>query len=167
MTALQCVQNKKAWPSYTADGSGVPLVADLSFVRAAFNTALKYAAPSTRLVLNDYSTGSANAPKTACQFQILADIVANTNVTYSRLGVGFQSHVTARPGWVSAQCTRTCRRRPLTSAIIVRIEVRPRFHVHQVGWSRCDWSDHRARRRARQQQHRQPALPGRHLGRLP
>jgi endo-1,4-beta-xylanase len=98
MTALQCVQQKGDWPTVTADGSGQPLVTDLSFVHAAFSTALKYAPTSARLAINDYNTGSANAAKTACMFPLLADIVANAGVPYNRLAVGFQSHVTASPG---------------------------------------------------------------------
>jgi endo-1,4-beta-xylanase len=98
MTALQCVQQKKDWPTVTADGSGKPLVTDLSFVRAAFKTALKYAPASARLAINDYSTGGPNQAKTACMFPILADIVANAGVPYNRLAVGFQSHVAAAPG---------------------------------------------------------------------
>lgn len=57
MSALQCVQNKKVWPTQTSDGSSSTLVTDLSFVYAAFNTAYKYAASDTRLALNDYNTG--------------------------------------------------------------------------------------------------------------
>lgn len=57
MTALQCVQNKKDWPTVTADGGSTPLVTDLSFVHAAFSTAYTYAGPNTRLAINDYSTG--------------------------------------------------------------------------------------------------------------
>lgn len=53
-TPLQCVQNKNAWPTVTADNSGTPLVTDLSFLYAAFKTALQYAGSTTRLVLNDY-----------------------------------------------------------------------------------------------------------------
>jgi endo-1,4-beta-xylanase len=98
MTALQCVQQKGDWPTVTADGSGVPLVKDLSFVHAAFKTALTYAPASARLAINDYNTGSANAAKTACMFPILADLVANASIPYNRLAVGFQSHVTAAPG---------------------------------------------------------------------
>jgi endo-1,4-beta-xylanase len=54
MTALQCVQNKGDWPTVTADGSGKPLVTDLSFIYAAFNTAYKYAGNTTRLAVNEY-----------------------------------------------------------------------------------------------------------------
>ena len=54
MTALQCVQNKGDWPTVTADGSGQPLVTDLSFIYAAFNTAYEYAGSNTRLAVNDY-----------------------------------------------------------------------------------------------------------------
>ena len=57
MTALQCVQNKNAWPTVTSDGSGTALVSDLSFVYAAFNTAAKFAGSNTRLAINDYGTG--------------------------------------------------------------------------------------------------------------
>jgi endo-1,4-beta-xylanase len=96
MTALQCVQNKDAWPTVVADGSSTPLVTDLSFVHAAYKTALAAAAPGTRLSYNDYSTGG-NDTKTACVFQLLADINKNAGVPYDRLAVGFQSHVTAQP----------------------------------------------------------------------
>jgi endo-1,4-beta-xylanase len=91
------VQNKNAWPTKTSDDSGTTLVTDLSFLHAAFSTALKYAGPSTRLAINDYSTGG-NDAKTACMFTLLADIVANAHVPYNRLAVGFQSHITAAPG---------------------------------------------------------------------
>lgn len=36
--------------------------------------------------------------KTACMFTVLADIQSNTSIPYSRLGVGFQSHISATPG---------------------------------------------------------------------
>ena len=58
MSALQCVQNKNAWPTVTSDGSGTALVSDLSFVYAAFNTAAKFASSDTRLAINDYGTGA-------------------------------------------------------------------------------------------------------------
>jgi endo-1,4-beta-xylanase len=103
MTALQCVQNKNAWPTKTSDNGGNTLVTDLGFVRKAFSTALQYAPSSASLVVNDYNTGGINQAKTACQFAILADIVANAAVPYSRLALGFQSHVTASPGQVSPQ----------------------------------------------------------------
>jgi endo-1,4-beta-xylanase len=103
MTALQCVQNKNAWPTKTSDNGGNTLVTDLGFVRKAFSTALQYAPANASLVLNDYSTGGLSQAKTACQFAILADIVANTNVPYNRLAIGFQSHVTAAPYQVSQQ----------------------------------------------------------------
>jgi endo-1,4-beta-xylanase len=103
MTALQCVQQKGDWPTVTADGSGKPLVTDLSFVHAAFSTALKYAPASARLAINDYSTGGLNQAKTACMFPILADLVANASIPYNRLAVGFQSHVTATPGWFTTK----------------------------------------------------------------
>lgn len=62
MTALQCVQNKGDWPTVTADGSGTPLVTDLSFVHAAFTNAYKYAGSSTILNINDYNTGMSCGP---------------------------------------------------------------------------------------------------------
>jgi endo-1,4-beta-xylanase len=68
------------------------LATDLGFVHAAFSNALKYAGNSTRLVINDYNTGGADA-KTACVLAVLADINANAGVPYNRLGVGFQSHI--------------------------------------------------------------------------
>ncbi|KZV77349.1 glycoside hydrolase family 10 protein [Peniophora sp. CONT] len=92
MTPLQCVQNKGDWPTVTSDGSGTPLVTDLSFVYAAFNTAYKYAGSSTRLALNDYNTGG-NDAKTACSIALIKDIQTNTAIPYNRLAVGFQSHV--------------------------------------------------------------------------
>lgn len=92
MTALQCVQNKKVWPTQTSDGSSTTLVTDLSFVHAAFSTALKYAGSSTRLAINDYNTGGSDA-KTACVLAVLADINANAAIPYNRLAVGFQSHI--------------------------------------------------------------------------
>jgi endo-1,4-beta-xylanase len=97
MTALQCVQQKGDWPTVTVDGGSTPLVKDLSFVHAAFTTALKYAPASARLAINDYSTGGTGA-KTACLFPLLADVVANASVPYSRLAVAFQSHVSGAPG---------------------------------------------------------------------
>ncbi|KAJ6554861.1 glycoside hydrolase superfamily, partial [Mycena capillaripes] len=84
------------------DGSGTNLVTDLSFVHAAFSTALQYAPASARLAINDYSTGG-NDAKTACMFQLLADINANAAVPYNRLAVGFQSHISAAPGQFSAK----------------------------------------------------------------
>ncbi|KDR79605.1 hypothetical protein GALMADRAFT_93534 [Galerina marginata CBS 339.88] len=92
MTALQCVQNKKSWPTQTSDGSSTTLATDLSFVHAAFTTALKYAGPTTRLAINDYNTGGSDA-KTACVLAVLADINANAAIPYNRLAVGFQSHI--------------------------------------------------------------------------
>jgi endo-1,4-beta-xylanase len=92
MTALECVQNKDVWPTVVSDGSSTPLVQDLSFVHAAFSTALTYASSSTRLSINDYNTGGADA-KTACILTVLADINANAAIPYNRLSVGFQSHV--------------------------------------------------------------------------
>jgi endo-1,4-beta-xylanase len=68
------------------------LVTDLSFVHAAFSTALQYAGSSTRLAINDYNTGGSDA-KTACVLAVLADINANASIPYNRLAVGFQSHV--------------------------------------------------------------------------
>lgn len=113
MTALQCVQNKKVWPTQTSDGSSTTLVTDLSFVHAAFNTAYTYAGSSTRLALNDYNTGlfhyscwlnssvlkvcysriGGNDAKTACSIAVLKDIQSSTSIPYSRLAIGFQSHV--------------------------------------------------------------------------
>lgn len=93
-SALQCVQNKKDWPTQTADGSNTALVTDLSFVHAAFTTALKYAGSNTRLAINDYNTGG-NDAKTACVLAVLADINANAAIPYNRLAVGFQSHISA------------------------------------------------------------------------
>ena len=58
MSALQCVQNKNAWPTVISDGSGTAFVSDLSFVYAAFNTAAKFASSDTRLAINDYGTGA-------------------------------------------------------------------------------------------------------------
>ncbi|KAJ7617346.1 glycoside hydrolase superfamily, partial [Roridomyces roridus] len=97
MTALQCVQNKGDWPTVTADGSGKPLVTDLSFLYAAFKTAFQFAGSSTRLAINDYNTGGAEA-KTACVITVLKDIQANTSIPFNRLSVGFQSHLTASTG---------------------------------------------------------------------
>ena len=54
MTSLQCVQNKGDWPTVTSDGSGQPLVTDLSFIFAAFKTAFQFAGANTRLAVNDY-----------------------------------------------------------------------------------------------------------------
>ncbi|KAJ7487995.1 glycosyl hydrolase family 10-domain-containing protein, partial [Mycena latifolia] len=90
------------WPTKTADGSGTNLVTDLSFVHAAFSTALQFAPASARLALNDYNTGG-NDAKTACMFAVLADINANAGVPYNRLAVGFQSHISAAPGQFSAK----------------------------------------------------------------
>jgi hypothetical protein len=113
-SALQCVQNKKAWPTQTADDSNTPLVKDLSFVHAAFSTALKFAGKSTRsvfhslavycasltgiyrLAINDFNTGG-NDAKTACMIQVLQDVNKNAGVPFNRLAVGFQSHVVAAP----------------------------------------------------------------------
>jgi endo-1,4-beta-xylanase len=96
-TALECVQVKNAWPTSTFDGSGVPLVKDLSFVHAAYKQAYKTAASNIRLSYNDYSTGGQDN-KTACVFELLEDIHKNAGVPYNRLAIGFQSHVTAAPG---------------------------------------------------------------------
>lgn len=60
MTPLECVQSKQVWPTVTSDGSGVPLVKDLSFLHAAFMAAFEAAGPNTRLALNDYNTGTSN-----------------------------------------------------------------------------------------------------------
>ncbi|KAJ6452474.1 glycoside hydrolase superfamily [Mycena sanguinolenta] len=97
MTALQCVQNKGDWPTVTADGSGQPLVTDLSFIYAAFNTAYEYAGSSTRLAVNDYNTGGQDA-KTACVISLIQNIQQNTSIPYDRLAIGFQSHLTASTG---------------------------------------------------------------------
>ncbi|KAJ7854093.1 glycoside hydrolase superfamily [Mycena olivaceomarginata] len=97
MTALQCVQNKGDWPTVTADGSGKPLVTDLSFIYAAFNTAYKYAGNTTRLAVNEYNTGGQDA-KTACILSLIQNIQQNTNIPFNRLAVGFQSHLTASTG---------------------------------------------------------------------
>jgi endo-1,4-beta-xylanase len=95
-TALQCVQNKDAWPTVTTDGSKTPLVEDLSFVHAAFKAAYQAAGKNVRLSYNDYSTGG-NDAKTACVLALIDDIVAWAGVPADRLAVGFQSHVTAQP----------------------------------------------------------------------
>jgi len=97
MTPLQCVQNKNSWPTVTSDGSGTPLVTDLSFIYAAFNTAFKFAGSSTRLAVNDYNTGGQNA-KTACVLSLVQNIAQNTSIPLNRLAVGFQSHLTANTG---------------------------------------------------------------------
>ncbi|KAK7059977.1 beta-xylanase [Favolaschia claudopus] len=97
MTPLQCVQNKGDWPTVTADGSGKPLIGDLSFIYAAFNTAFQYAGNSTRLAINEYNTGGQDA-KTACIISLVQNIQQNTNVPADRLAVGFQSHLTASTG---------------------------------------------------------------------
>ncbi|KAF7304363.1 Beta-xylanase [Mycena chlorophos] len=78
MTALQCVLSKADWPTVTADGSGIPLVKDLSFIYAAFSTAFATAGPNTRLAVNDYNTGGQDAK--------------------TELAIGFQSHLTAAVG---------------------------------------------------------------------
>ncbi|KAJ7783946.1 glycoside hydrolase superfamily [Mycena maculata] len=97
MTALECVQNKGDWPTVTSDGSGVPLVTDLSFVYAAFKTAYTYAGSSTRLAVNDYNTGGQDA-KTACVISLVQSIQQNTSIPYDRLAIGFQSHLMASTG---------------------------------------------------------------------
>ncbi|KAF7339197.1 Beta-xylanase [Mycena venus] len=97
MTPLQCVQNKGDWPTVTADGSGTPLVTDLSFIYAAFNTAFQFAGNSTRLAVNDYNTGGQDA-KTACVLSLIQNIEQNTGIPFNRLAVGFQSHLTASTG---------------------------------------------------------------------
>ncbi|KAJ7036549.1 glycoside hydrolase superfamily [Mycena alexandri] len=97
MTSLQCVQNKGDWPTVTSDGSGVPLVTDLSFIFAAFKTAFQFAGANTRLAVNDYNTGGAEA-KTACVINLIKSIQANTTIPFNRLAVGFQSHLTASTG---------------------------------------------------------------------
>lgn len=66
MTALQCVQNKKVWPTQTSDGSSTTLVTDLSFIHVAFSTANTYAGASTKLVINDYNTGTYTPPRWFC-----------------------------------------------------------------------------------------------------
>ena len=60
MTALQCVQNKGVWPTVTSDGSGKPLITDLSFLHAAFSAAFQAAGPNTRLSINDFNTGKSS-----------------------------------------------------------------------------------------------------------
>nr|GAT43893.1 glycoside hydrolase [Mycena chlorophos] len=97
MTALQCVQNKGDWPTVTSDGSGTPLVTDLSFIYQAFKTAYTYAGANTRLAINDYNTGGQDA-KTACVIAVLESIHTNTSIPYDRLSIGFQSHLTASTG---------------------------------------------------------------------
>ncbi|KAJ7763340.1 glycoside hydrolase superfamily [Mycena metata] len=97
MTSLQCVQNKGDWPTVTSDGSGQPLVTDLSFIFAAFKTAFQFAGANTRLAVNDYNTGGAEA-KTACVINLIKSIQANTTIPFNRLAVGFQSHLTASTG---------------------------------------------------------------------
>jgi endo-1,4-beta-xylanase len=96
------VQNKKVWPTQTSDGSSTTLCTDLTFIHQAFSTALTYAGANTRLMINDYNTGGADA-KTACVLAVLKDINVNANVPFSRLGVGFQSHITASQGQFSAK----------------------------------------------------------------
>ncbi|KZV88651.1 glycoside hydrolase [Exidia glandulosa HHB12029] len=98
MDALACVQNKNAWPTRSVDGdaTSAPLVNDLSFVHAAFAAAFKAAAPSTRLVYNEYYTGF-NDSKTACVVKLIEDIHNTVKIPLNRLAVGFQSHVTAAP----------------------------------------------------------------------
>jgi endo-1,4-beta-xylanase len=54
MTSLQCVQNKGDWPTVIADGTGQPLVTDLSFIFAAFKTAFQFAGANTRIAVDDY-----------------------------------------------------------------------------------------------------------------
>ncbi|KAG8842845.1 hypothetical protein FRB96_004707 [Tulasnella sp. 330] len=92
MTALQCVQNKGDWPTKTVDGGSTNLVTDLSFVHTAFSTAYTYAGSSTRLAINDYNTGG-NDAKTACVIAVLKDVQSSTSIPFSRLAIGFQSHV--------------------------------------------------------------------------
>ncbi|KZV77385.1 carbohydrate-binding module family 1 protein [Peniophora sp. CONT] len=106
MSALQCVQNKNAWPTVTSDGSGTALVSDLSFLHAAFSTAFKFAGPNTRLAINDYGTGGDDA-KTACNIAVLKDVQANTNIPFNRLAVGFQSHVSDGAFTSKAALTKT------------------------------------------------------------
>ena len=60
MSALQCVQNKGVWPTVTSDGSGKPLITDLSFLHAAFSAAFQAAGPNTRLSINDFNTGKSS-----------------------------------------------------------------------------------------------------------
>ncbi|KAJ7016259.1 glycoside hydrolase superfamily [Mycena alexandri] len=84
MTSLQCVQNKCDWPLVTSDGSGVPLVTDLSFIFAAFKTAFQFAGANTRLAVNEYNTGGAEA-KTACIINLIKRIQANTTIPFNRL----------------------------------------------------------------------------------
>ncbi|KAF8316682.1 glycoside hydrolase [Clavulina sp. PMI_390] len=106
MTALQCVQNKDVWPTVTSDGSGTTLVTDLSFIHTAFSTAYTYAGSSTRLAINDYNTGGSDA-KTACVISVLKDIQSNTGIPYSRLAVGFQSHISTSSFVSKAALTST------------------------------------------------------------
>jgi len=97
MTAWECVQSADRWPTVTKDGSSVPLVTNLSFAYAAWSTALKY--DPGRLVYNDYSTGNTNNAKTECVFKLITDIHENAGIPYNRMGVGFQSHIGAQPGY--------------------------------------------------------------------
>jgi hypothetical protein len=89
-------------------------VKDLSFVHAAFSTALKFATKSARsvihshtlhcasligiyrLAINDFNTGG-NDAKTACMIQVLQDVNENEGVPFNSLAGGFQSHVVAAP----------------------------------------------------------------------
>jgi endo-1,4-beta-xylanase len=96
-TAFQCIEAKKVWPTTKTDDDPTPFLKDLAFVRAAFSAAHAVAVPGSRLVYNDYSTGQNNS-KTECIFKLLADLNANASIPYSRLGVGFQTHISATPG---------------------------------------------------------------------
>ncbi|EJT98312.1 glycoside hydrolase [Dacryopinax primogenitus] len=98
MTSWECVQNADRWPTVTYDGGSTPLVTNLSFAYATWQTALMSASPETRLSYNDYSTGAQDA-KTECVFKLIADLNANASIPYNRMAVGFQSHVGAQPGY--------------------------------------------------------------------
>jgi endo-1,4-beta-xylanase len=90
------VQAKGVWPTAKSDTDSTPFIKDLSFVHGAFSSALASAVSGSRLLYNDYSTGQNNS-KTECLFKLLADINANASVPYDRLGIAFQSHITAKP----------------------------------------------------------------------
>ncbi|KZO99283.1 glycoside hydrolase family 10 protein [Calocera viscosa TUFC12733] len=96
MTSLECVLNADRWPTVTYDGGSTPLVTNLSFAYAAWETALLY--DPGKLVYNDYSTGAQDA-KTECVFKLIADLNQNASIPYNRMGVGFQSHVGAQEGY--------------------------------------------------------------------
>jgi hypothetical protein len=121
------VQNKKAWPTQTADNADTALVKDLSFVHAAFSAALKAAPASARLALNDYNTGG-NDAKTACMFTVLADVNATAGVPYTRLAVAFQSHVTGSPDKFASKAALTANFKKLAalgaSGLITELDVK-------------------------------------------